>query len=106
MELGSYRGTGPRIKIRRRADLGRKLTRRLSMVVRVPAAMLHRTNHPDPRPIEITAIAPDMTQLTVSITSIFFLINFFYESNAYSISLYVHYLADHVNSLCIVLEEK
>lgn len=64
MDLGNYR-TGPRTRIRRRAELGRKLTRRLSMVARVPAAILHRANNPEPRPVEITAIAPDKTQLTV-----------------------------------------
>ncbi|XP_034945775.1 rho GTPase-activating protein 20-like isoform X2 [Chelonus insularis] len=69
MEFGSYKGSGPRIRVRRRAELGRRLTRRLSMVAKVPAAILHRTNHPDPRPIEITAIAPDKTQLTLPAVS-------------------------------------
>lgn len=66
MEFGSYKGTGPRIRVRRRAELGRRLTRRLSLVAKMPAAILSRANQPEPRPVEITAIAPDKTQLTVS----------------------------------------
>lgn len=66
MEFGSYRSTGPRVRVRRRAELGRRLTRRLSLVAKVPAAILQRANPPEPRAVEITAIAPDKTQLTVS----------------------------------------
>lgn len=73
LEFGGYKSTGPRVRVRRRAELGRRLTRRLSMVAKVPVALLQRTNHPEPRPIEITAIAPDKTQLTVNINIILFL---------------------------------
>ncbi|KZC09723.1 hypothetical protein WN55_00858 [Dufourea novaeangliae] len=66
MEFGGYKGTGPRVRVRRRAELGRRLTRRLSLVAKMPAAILSRANPPEPRPVEITAIAPDKTQLTVS----------------------------------------
>lgn len=66
MEFGGYRATGPRVRLRRRAELGRRLTRRLSLVAKMPAAILSRANPPEPRPVEITAIAPDKTQLTVS----------------------------------------
>lgn len=66
MEFGGYKGTGPRVRLRRRAELGRRLTRRLSLVAKMPAAILSRANPPEPRPVEITAIAPDKTQLTVS----------------------------------------
>ncbi|EFN81363.1 hypothetical protein EAI_00352 [Harpegnathos saltator] len=66
MEFGGYKGTGPRVRVRRRAELGRRLTRRLSIVAKMPAAILSRANPPEPRPVEITAIAPDKTQLTVS----------------------------------------
>ncbi|XP_020286979.1 rho GTPase-activating protein 20-like isoform X2 [Pseudomyrmex gracilis] len=69
MEFGSYKGTGPRIRVRRRAELGRRLTRRLSLVAKMPAAILSRANPPEPRPVEITAIAPDKTQLTLSASS-------------------------------------
>ncbi|XP_072755151.1 uncharacterized protein [Anoplolepis gracilipes] len=70
MEFGSYKGsTGPRIRVRRRAELGRRLTRRLSLVAKMPAAILSRANQPEPRPVEITAIAPDKTQLTLSASS-------------------------------------
>lgn len=75
MDMGSYRGTGPRVRVRRRAELGRRLTRRLSMVARVPAAILQR--NPDPRPVEITAIAPDKTQLTVRKTQYILILIFF-----------------------------
>ena len=66
MEFGGYKGTGPHIRLRRRSKLGRRLTRRLSLVAKMPAAILSRANPPEPRPVEITAIAPDKTQLTVS----------------------------------------
>lgn len=66
MEFGGYKGTGPRVRVRRRAELGRRLTRRLSLVAKMPAAILSKANPPEPRPVEITAIAPDKTQLTVS----------------------------------------
>ncbi|XP_043274570.1 uncharacterized protein [Venturia canescens] len=69
MEFGGYKGTGTRVRVRRRAELGRRLTRRLSMVARVPAAFLQRANPPDPKHIEITAIAPDKTQLTLPAVS-------------------------------------
>ncbi|XP_020707117.2 uncharacterized protein LOC105684468 isoform X3 [Athalia rosae] len=70
MEFGSYRSTtGPRVRVRRRAELGRRLTRRLSLVAKVPAAILQRANPPEPRPVEITAIAPDKTQLTLPAVS-------------------------------------
>ncbi|XP_036142198.1 rho GTPase-activating protein 20 isoform X2 [Monomorium pharaonis] len=69
MEFGGYKGTGPRVRLRRRAELGRRLTRRLSLVAKMPAAILSRANPPEPRPVEITAIAPDKTQLTLSATS-------------------------------------
>ncbi|XP_025269720.1 uncharacterized protein LOC105254643 isoform X1 [Camponotus floridanus] len=69
MEFGSYKGTGPRIRVRRRAELGRRLTRRLSLVAKMPAAILSKANQPEPRPVEITAIAPDKTQLTLSASS-------------------------------------
>ncbi|XP_011863427.1 PREDICTED: uncharacterized protein LOC105559611 isoform X3 [Vollenhovia emeryi] len=69
MEFGSYKGTGPRVRLRRRAELGRRLTRRLSIVAKMPAAILSRANPPEPRPVEITAIAPDKTQLTLSASS-------------------------------------
>ncbi|XP_031840965.1 uncharacterized protein LOC116430652 isoform X1 [Nomia melanderi] len=65
MEFGGYKGTGPRVRVRRRAELGRRLTRRLSLVAKMPAAILSRANPPEPRPVEITAIAPDKTQLTL-----------------------------------------
>lgn len=71
MEFGGYKGTGPRIRVRRRAELGRRLTRRLSLVAKMPAAILSRANPPEPRPVEITAIAPDKTQLTVSVLLIY-----------------------------------
>lgn len=32
----------------------------------MPAAILSKANPPEPRPVEITAIAPDKTHLTVS----------------------------------------
>ncbi|EGI57680.1 hypothetical protein G5I_14206 [Acromyrmex echinatior] len=64
MEFGGYKGTGPHIRLRRRSKLGRRLTRRLSLVAKMPAAILSRANPPEPRPVEITAIAPDKTQLT------------------------------------------
>ncbi|KAK0083898.1 hypothetical protein PV325_007985 [Microctonus aethiopoides] len=67
MDFGGYKGTAPRVRVRRRAELGRRLTRRLSMVAKVPAAILQRTNQPDPKPIEITAIGPDKTQLTINV---------------------------------------
>ncbi|RLU18558.1 hypothetical protein DMN91_008915 [Ooceraea biroi] len=63
MEFGSFKVTGPRVRMRRRAELGRRLTRRLSIVARMPAAILSRANPPEPRQVEITAIAPDKTQL-------------------------------------------
>jgi hypothetical protein len=66
MEFGTYKGAGPRVRMRRRADLGRRLTRRLSLVAKVPAALLNRASLPEPRSLEITAIAPDKSQLTVS----------------------------------------
>lgn len=66
MEFGGYKGTGPRVRVRRRAELGRRLTRRLSLVAKMPAAILSKANPPEPRPVEITAIAPDKTHLTVS----------------------------------------
>ncbi|XP_058808892.1 uncharacterized protein LOC131674312 [Phymastichus coffea] len=69
MEFGNYKGTGPRVRLRRRVELGRRLTRRLSLVAKVPAALLHRATPPEPRPIEITAIAPDKTQLTLAAVS-------------------------------------
>ncbi|XP_076279921.1 uncharacterized protein LOC143208836 isoform X2 [Lasioglossum baleicum] len=65
MEFGGYKGTGPRVRVRRRAELGRRLTRRLSLVAKMPAAILSRANPPEPRPVEITAIAPDKSQLTL-----------------------------------------
>ncbi|XP_076161071.1 uncharacterized protein LOC143143570 isoform X2 [Ptiloglossa arizonensis] len=65
MEFTGYKGTGPRVRVRRRAELGRRLTRRLSLVAKMPAAILNRANPPEPRPVEITAIAPDKTQLTL-----------------------------------------
>ncbi|XP_054008638.1 rho GTPase-activating protein 20-like isoform X2 [Hylaeus anthracinus] len=65
MEFPGYKGTGPRVRVRRRAELGRRLTRRLSLVAKMPAAILNRANPPEPRPVEITAIAPDKTQLTI-----------------------------------------
>ncbi|EZA55722.1 hypothetical protein X777_04069 [Ooceraea biroi] len=65
MEFGSFKVTGPRVRMRRRAELGRRLTRRLSIVARMPAAILSRANPPEPRQVEITAIAPDKTQLMV-----------------------------------------
>ncbi|XP_043490789.1 uncharacterized protein LOC122516762 isoform X1 [Polistes fuscatus] len=69
MEFGSYKGTGSRVRMRRRAELGRRLTRRLSLVAKMPAAILNRANPPELRSIEITAIAPDKTQLTLSASS-------------------------------------
>ncbi|XP_018054483.1 PREDICTED: rho GTPase-activating protein 20-like isoform X1 [Atta colombica] len=69
MEFGGYKGTGPHIRLRRRSKLGRRLTRRLSLVAKMPAAILSRANPPEPRPVEITAIAPDKTQLTLSASS-------------------------------------
>lgn len=66
MEFGGYKGTGSRVRMRRRAELGRRLTRRLSLVAKMPAAILNRANPPELRSIEITAIAPDKTQLAVS----------------------------------------
>ena len=75
MEFGGYKGTGPRVRLRRRAELGRRLTRRLSMVAKVPAALLHRANPPEPRQLEITAIAPDKSQLTVSTLYTFFFVS-------------------------------
>ncbi|XP_032669575.1 uncharacterized protein LOC116843329 isoform X1 [Odontomachus brunneus] len=69
MEFGGYKGTGSRVRARRRAELGRRLTRRLSIVAKMPAAILSRANPPEPRPVEITAIAPDKTQLTLSASS-------------------------------------
>ncbi|XP_061928583.1 uncharacterized protein LOC133665801 isoform X2 [Apis cerana] len=65
MEFGGYKGTGPRVRVRRRAELGRRLTRRLSLVAKMPAAILSKANPPEPRPVEITAIAPDKTHLTL-----------------------------------------
>ncbi|XP_017885850.1 uncharacterized protein LOC108628438 isoform X2 [Ceratina calcarata] len=65
MEFGGYKGTGPRVRVRRRAELGRRLTRRLSLVAKMPAAILSKANSPEPRPVEITAIAPDKTHLTL-----------------------------------------
>ncbi|XP_014298945.1 rho GTPase-activating protein 20 isoform X2 [Microplitis demolitor] len=65
MELASYRSADPRVRVRKRAELGKRLTRRLSMVAKAPAAFLQQANHPGPRPIEIIAIAPDKTQLTL-----------------------------------------
>ncbi|XP_026827938.1 uncharacterized protein LOC105278915 isoform X3 [Ooceraea biroi] len=69
MEFGSFKVTGPRVRMRRRAELGRRLTRRLSIVARMPAAILSRANPPEPRQVEITAIAPDKTQLMLSASS-------------------------------------
>ncbi|XP_011493806.1 PREDICTED: uncharacterized protein LOC105359030 [Ceratosolen solmsi marchali] len=69
MEFGAYKGTGPRVRMRRRADLGRRLTRRLSLVAKVPAALLNRASPPEPRSVEITAIAPDKSQLTLAAVS-------------------------------------
>lgn len=81
MEFGSYKGTGPRIRVRRRAELGRRLTRRLSLVAKMPAAILSKANQPEPRPVEITAIAPDKTQLTVSKMLRWFINVRFYRPN-------------------------
>ncbi|KAL2721751.1 hypothetical protein V1477_020571 [Vespula maculifrons] len=69
MEFGGYKGTGSRVRMRRRAELGRRLTRRLSLVAKMPAAILNRANPPELRSIEITAIAPDKTQLALSASS-------------------------------------
>ncbi|KOX76603.1 hypothetical protein WN51_11236 [Melipona quadrifasciata] len=69
MEFGGYKGTGPRVRVRRRAELGRRLTRRLSLVAKMPAAILSKANPPEPRPVEITAIAPDKTHLTVLVVN-------------------------------------
>ncbi|XP_024945741.1 uncharacterized protein LOC107272666 isoform X2 [Cephus cinctus] len=69
MEFNGYRNTGPRVRDRRRAELGRRLTRRLSLVAKVPAAILHRASPPEPKAIEITAIGPDKTQLTLPAVS-------------------------------------
>ncbi|XP_023290354.1 uncharacterized protein LOC111674374 [Orussus abietinus] len=69
MEFAGYRSTGPRMRARRRAELGRRLTRRLSLVAKMPAAILSRAHPPEPRPVEITAIAPDKTQLTLPAVS-------------------------------------
>ncbi|XP_066594917.1 rho GTPase-activating protein 20-like isoform X2 [Prorops nasuta] len=69
MEFGGYKGTGPRVRHRRRAELGRRLTRRLSLVAKMPVAFLNRANPPETKTIEITAIAPDKTQLTLTATS-------------------------------------
>ncbi|KYM99411.1 hypothetical protein ALC62_09842 [Cyphomyrmex costatus] len=63
MEFVSYKGFGPHIRLRHRSKLGRRLTKRLSLVAKMPAAILNRANPPEPRPVEITAIAPDKTQL-------------------------------------------
>ncbi|KAJ8681027.1 hypothetical protein QAD02_016814 [Eretmocerus hayati] len=58
-------GAGTRVRqLRRRNELGRRLTRRLSLVAKVPAQLLLRANPPEPRRLDITAIAPDKTQLT------------------------------------------
>ncbi|KOC70823.1 hypothetical protein WH47_02089 [Habropoda laboriosa] len=64
MEFGGYKGTGPRVRVRRRAELGRRLTRRLSLVAKMPAAILSKANPPEPKPVEITAIAPDKTSVS------------------------------------------
>ena len=73
----SFRMTGGNAgrNVRRRAELGRKLTRRLSLVAKVPAALLQRANPPEPRHLEITAIAPDKSQLTVGSCAFLFFQN-------------------------------
>lgn len=93
MDFGGYKGTGPRVRVRRRAELGRRLTRRLSMVAKVPAAILQRTNQPDPKPIEITAIGPDKTQLTVNINELLFYIYLYlyYQTCECFILYFIHY---------------
>lgn len=59
----------------RRTKLGRKLSRRLSLVTKVPNMITvrlggsrdaPRTSRTQPRNLEITAIAPDKTQRIVS----------------------------------------
>ena len=78
MEFGGYKGTGPRVRLRRRAELGRRLTRRLSLVAKVPAALLQRASPPEPRHLDVTAIAPDKSQLTVSSTNVMRFRRFFF----------------------------
>lgn len=87
MEFGGYKGTGPRVRVRRRAELGRRLTRRLSLVAKMPAAILSKANPPEPRPVEITAIAPDKTHLTVS--KFYFIFSCFLFCSKYPIAIFI-----------------